>query len=99
MNGQHKIKKSDKTSKDKNYYDQIESKRKKINDKLLKMLERVELDRPILLKEKFNVLWNFDEIYAEKDVIQQRIEQKKLERCRINKQMAVKYNHMLDYIS
>jgi len=36
---------------------------------LLKILERVDLDRPILLKEKFDVLWNFDEIFAEKDII------------------------------
>ncbi|CDW77854.1 UNKNOWN [Stylonychia lemnae] len=88
-----------KYKKDQNYYDKIDLKRKKINDKLLKILERVDLDRPILLKEKFDVLWNFDEIFAEKDIIQRKIEKKKVERSRINKQMAEKYNIMLSFIS
>lgn len=81
-----------------NYYEQIESKRKSINDNLLKILERVDLDRPILLKEKFDVLWNFDKQAAEKDIIQYEIEKRKMERGRMNKTMADKYNQLLDFI-
>jgi hypothetical protein len=29
------------------------------------MLERLDLDRPILMKEKFEVLWNYDKALAE----------------------------------
>lgn len=50
------------------------------------------------MKEKFDVLWNYDMTLAEKDVIQHFIEKKKLERCKINKTMAVKYNQLLDFI-
>ena len=64
----------------------------------MKILERVDLDRPILLREKFDVLWNYDMTLAEKDIIQHQIEKKKVERCRINKAMADKYNQLLDFI-
>eukprot|EP00347_Sterkiella_histriomuscorum_P004806 403359026 len=82
-----------------NYYEVIENKRKGINDRLLKVLERVDLDRPILLKEKFDILWNFEEIFAEKNVIQEKIDKKKVERSKFNKQMAEKYNQLLDFIN
>ena len=75
-----------------NYYTKIETKRKNINDNLLKILERIDLDRPILLKEKFDVLWNFDKQGAEKDIIQHEIEKRKIERGRMNKTMGEKYN-------
>lgn len=53
----------------KNYYQSLEAKRSKINQKMLKILERVDLDRPILIKEKFDVLWNMDQPLVEKDII------------------------------
>ena len=63
----------------------IDSRRKGVNEKLIKVLERVDLDRPILLREKFDVLWNFDEVFAEKDIIKQKIEHKKVERSKVNR--------------
>ena len=54
----------------KNYYERLEKKRKDINERMLKILERVELDRHILLKEKFVVLWNMEGASAETDFIQ-----------------------------
>lgn len=55
-----KRKRVDRSSRVMNYYNKIEAKRRSINDNLLKVLERVDLDRPILLKEKFDVLWRYD---------------------------------------
>lgn len=35
----------------------IEQLKKNYNEKLLKMLERVELDRPILMHDKLDIIW------------------------------------------
>jgi hypothetical protein len=40
-----------------------------VNERLLKVLERVELDRHIILKEKFDALWNIEGQAAESDFI------------------------------
>lgn len=42
------------------FYEKLEKRRQFINEKLMRILERVELDRPIVLREKFKVLWNMD---------------------------------------
>lgn len=47
---------------------------------MLKILERVELDRPILLKEKFEVLWNMDGKAGETDFITHEINKHKFHR-------------------
>lgn len=52
-----------------NYYEKLDHRKADVNEKLLKILERVELDRPILFKEKFEVLWNMDKQTAETDSI------------------------------
>lgn len=40
------------------------------NTKLLKILERIELDRPILMKEKVDVLWNqYNEMMPEMQIV------------------------------
>eukprot|EP00350_Pseudokeronopsis_sp_OXSARD2_P013117 CAMPEP_0170568456 /NCGR_PEP_ID=MMETSP0211-20121228/81210_1 /TAXON_ID=311385 /ORGANISM="Pseudokeronopsis sp., Strain OXSARD2" /LENGTH=166 /DNA_ID=CAMNT_0010890361 /DNA_START=1705 /DNA_END=2201 /DNA_ORIENTATION=- len=74
------------------------NKKNKINENLLKILERVELDRPILMKEKFDVLWYYDKAFVEKDVIHQEIEKKKHKRTSQNKKMTEKYFLLLEYI-
>ena len=51
-----------------NFYEQLEKRRRSINDRLLKILERVELERPITFKEKFDVLWNAGGV-ADKDAV------------------------------
>ena len=68
-------------------FDEIEAKRKQINEHQLKILERLDLDRPILIREKFDVLWNFDKA-NEREMIQQEIERRKITRCKKNKLMA-----------
>lgn len=35
----------------------IETLKKNYNEKLLKILERVELDRPILMHDKLDIIW------------------------------------------
>ena len=46
------------------FYEKLEARRNNINKKLLRILERVDLDRPIVLREKFKVLWNMDSQHA-----------------------------------
>lgn len=67
VESEKKKKKRRKLRNRKNYYERLEKRRVDINERMLKILERVELDRPILLKEKFEVLWNMDGASAETD--------------------------------
>lgn len=41
-----------------NFYEKLDKRRRDINQRLLQIIERVELERPITFKEKFDVLWN-----------------------------------------
>jgi hypothetical protein len=40
------------------FYEKLDKRRRDINQRLLQIIERVELERPITFKEKFDVLWN-----------------------------------------
>ena len=65
---------------------------------MLKILERVELDRPILMKEKFEILWNMDSHSAESDHIAQEINKQKFLRQQANHLMGEKYKLLLNFI-
>ena len=62
------------------------------------MLERVELDRPILLREKFDILWSLDKQASDTKFVKLQIKQYKIARSQANALMADKYNEMLTYI-
>ncbi len=81
------------------FYEKLEKRRQFINEKLMRILERVELDRPIVLREKFKVLWNMDSQSAQ-DSKHMKLEIGKLKTARniMNNEMAEKYMQVLQYV-
>ena len=66
---------------------------------MLKILERVDLDRPILMKEKQEAIEkHVDSTSLERGIIQSEMGRKKVERARLSKHMAEKYLLLLEYI-
>ena len=65
----------------------------------MRILERVELDRPIVLREKFKVLWNMD-LQSAQDSKHMKLEIGKLKTARniMNNEMAEKYMQVLQYV-
>ena len=81
------------------FYEKLDKRRQFINEKLMRILERVDLDRPIVLREKFKVLWNMDSQSAQ-DSKHMKMEIGKLKTARnmMNNEMADKYMQVLKYI-
>lgn len=75
----------------------MDKRRNEINERLLKVLERVELERPITFREKFDVLWNAGSS-QDKDVVQHEISKQRHVRYQINAQMAEKYMQVLKFV-
>ena len=81
------------------FYEKLEARRNNINQKLLRILERVELDRPIVLREKFKVLWNMDSNHASNSkIMKMEIGKLKTARNQINAHMADTYLKILNFI-
>ena len=63
-----------------------------MNTKLLKILERIELDRPILMKEKVDVLWNqYNAMMPEMQIVRSQITKKKVRRMHVNTELRAAY--------
>lgn len=72
----------------------------KMNKKLSQILYRMELDRPILMQEKLDVLWfkNEDEVMPDNQILRHEIEKKKFIRMKHNSDLRNIYNLLLTYI-
>lgn len=67
--------------------------------KLGKLIDRMQLDRPILMREKMDVLWTKPtENLPEINIIRYQIEKKKYQRMKVNSRLRNIYTSLLDYI-
>ncbi len=76
----------------------VERKRELITDRLTRIMERMAFDRPILLKDKLDVIHNPYSEHAEKDLIQYEIFKRKVRRQKLNHHMADQYSRMMDFV-